>query len=376
MSASSGEAEAAVSGITVEVSQRSASDTPWWWISGDTYPHKDTLKRWGCRWSRKRRAWYYIGEALPDAVQQLVAENAPPEPPETPSDVPLSDDDHDPCSLAEASAVLGVPIASKSTERPTPEPDDNARQTATETDADEEPASSVRVVKPTVSASDDDLVSRAVRGTRASSLSVRRPHPRPQRWRIPQSACGELTGSISGSVWCYGWAVHAGVCVFVNMGGPRMAVEAIRAKMSKGDIVNCVPWDGPSVELTAGEGETGMYTAYLQSIPEAKFASLILCHEWLTLPNYNGKSTTFIVQATEAQAVAQLHHHVTKLVKVPVFPDWTDYLWRAGKTAMLVRPTRTGGDVTLWTIDLDADAWTRLITGGLSTGVIMLPSIV
>ena len=216
--------------------------------------------------------------------------------------------------------MLGVPLVEKSAERPTPEPDDNTRQTPTETDADEEPVPSVRVVKPTLSASDDDLVSRAVRGHACRPLSVRRPHPNPQRWRIPQSACGELTGSISGSVWCYGWAVHAGVCVFVNMGGPRMAVEAIRAKMSKGDIVNCVPWDGPSVELTAGEGETGMYTAYLQTIPEAKFASLILCHEWLTLPNYNGKSTTFIVQATEAQAVAQLHHHVTKLVKVPVFP--------------------------------------------------------
>ena len=173
--------------------------------------------------------------------------------------------------------------------RPTLEPDDNACQTPTETDLDEEPASSVRVVKPTVSASDDDLVSRAVRGTRMPSTPVSRSTPNPQRWRIPQSACGELTGSISGSVWCYGWAVHAGVCVFVNMGGPRMAVEAIRAKLSKGDIVNCVPWDGPSVELTAGEGETGMYTAYLQTIPEAKFASLILCHEWLTLPNYNGK---------------------------------------------------------------------------------------
>jgi hypothetical protein len=40
---------------------------------------------------------------------------------------------------------------------------------------------------------------------------------------------------------------------------------------------------------------------------------------------------------------------------------------------MLVRPTRTGGDVKLWTVDLDVDAWTRLITGGLSQGVIRLP---
>jgi hypothetical protein len=159
-----------------------------------------------------------------------------------------------------------------------------------------------------------------------------------------------------------------------------MAVEAIRAKMSKGDIVNCVPWDAPSIELTAGEGNSSMYTAFMQNIPEAKFTSLILCHELLTDPNYGGKSTTFIFHVSDdsrrghsTSAMAQLRHHVTKLVKVPVFPDWTGYLWQAGQSAMLVRPTRTGGDVKLWTIDMDADSWTRLITGGLAKRIIQFP---
>jgi hypothetical protein len=53
---------------------------------------------------------------------------------------------------------------------------------------------------------------------------------------IGQSYVGELTGSISGDVHCYGYAIHEGICIFVNMGGPRMAVEAIRAKLSKGDV--------------------------------------------------------------------------------------------------------------------------------------------
>lgn len=137
-------------------------------------------------------------------------------------------------------------------------------------------------------------------------------------------------------------------------------------------MVNCVPWDAPGIELTAGEGNTGMYTAYMQNIPEAKFTSLILCHELLTQPNYGGKSTTFLFHVSDGQAMAQLRHHVTKLVNVPVFPEWTGYLWDAGQRAMLLRSTRTGGDVKLWTVDLDSDAWTRLITGGLSTGMIAL----
>ena len=64
-------------------------------------------------------------------------------------------------------------------------------------------------------------------------------------------------------------------------------------------------------------------TGKAPNIPEAKFTSLILCHELLTDPNYGGKSTTFIFHVSDEQAMAQLRHHVTKLVKVPVFPDWT-----------------------------------------------------
>jgi hypothetical protein len=159
------------------------------------------------------------------------------------------------------------------------------------------------------------------------------------------------------------------------MGGPRMAVEAIRAKFSKGEIVNCTPWDAPAVELTAGEGNTGMYHDYLQNIPEAKFTSLILCHDLLVNPNYGGKSTTFILRTDKAQAAAKLKHHVTELVKVPVFDEWAGYLYHAGQTAMLVRQTRSAGGVDLLTVDLDIDGWTRLITGGLEQRVIHLPTM-
>ena len=152
-----------------------------------------------------------------------------------------------------------------------------------------------------------------------------------------------------------------------------MAIEAIRARLAKGDIVNCVPMDAPAIELTAGEGNTGMYTAFMQNIPEAKFTSLILVHEMLTQPNYGGKSTTFMVHVSDEQAMTQLRHHITKLVKVPVFMEWTSYLWHTGQAAKLLRPTRTGGDIKLWTVDLDADAWTRLITGGLAQEIIDLP---
>lgn len=391
--ASTGEAEAAIEGITVEVSQRSETDTPWHWITGDTYPYRELLKRWGCRWSKKRKSWYFIGANLPEAVQSLIATQLPPKAEEPP------DEDDDPCSIEEAEAILGMTISPKveldkciCEEYDGPKgwlPAENLGTWVAcgscnphqENKPGDEPEDipKIRVIKPVLEVSggdEPDAVLTAIRQTKATSIPTIQPHINTNRrtlHRIPQSACGELTGSITGSVWCYGWAIHDGICVYVNFGGPRMAVEAIRAKLIKSEIANCVPWDSPAVELTAGEGNTGMYTSYMQNIPEAKFTSLIMCHDLLTQPNYNGDSTTFIFHISEEQAMVQLRHHITQLVKVPVFAEWTSYLWHAGQNAMLLRPTRTGGDIKLYTVVLDCDAWARLITGGLAEEIIVLP---
>jgi hypothetical protein len=251
-------------------------------------------------------------------------------------------------------------------------------EAAPEPDTSEEPQS-IRVFKPQsfpTAGTPLDEVQTAIVQAKTQSTPVLHPTAVSQKRTlatIGQSCVGELTGSITGNVWCYGYAIHEGICVFVNMGGPRMAVEAIRAKFSKSEIVNCVPWDAPAVELTSGEGNTGMYHDYMQNIPEAKFTSLILCHDLLVNPNYGGKSTTFILRTDEAQAAGKLKDHVAELVKVPVFDEWAGYLYHAGQTAMLARPTRSAGEIDLLSVDLDIDAWTRLITGGIEQGVITLP---
>ena len=193
---------------------------------------------------------------------------------------------------------------------------------------------------------------------------------------IAQKYVGELTGSITGQVFCYGYASHNEILLFLNMGGPRMAIEAIRAKLSKGEIVNLIPWDAPAIELSAGETDgkanTGMFTAYLNNIPEAKFTSAILVHEWLIQPNYKGKSLTAIFRTSAEQAVAKLLYHVRQLVNIPVFDAWASYLYHAGQNAGLIRKPRSAGDIDLLLLDLDAEAWTRLITGGLANKVISL----
>lgn len=578
-SPSTGERESAVTGITVERSQREDGGRVWWWLNGDTYPHRELLKRHGARWSKKRQAWYWVGAELPAAIRVLVTSEVQKEiPRETASpllaifggrivgkewasngdtimkgengvfatrttwidrndrpetvwefelpphdrigislpaihdalknaratfsiytrkwhfegldkvsmmdalaaDVPFSDDD--PCTVEEAAHLLGLPLKPASITEASPRmftldqtvyarheletlerqpiptgtrgtvtrlynrnaahgwscdvlfdgigvcwcfereltdyppvpgiriqrgavvpPTDaevkrdliesgskpsiaevSAFAESVELDAeppsaalDEEFAPAIRIIKPAPMPDDGqplDAVQNAIRETKAHQLVTPAASLTNGRIaRIDQSFVGELTGSITGQVFCYGFAVHDGVCVFVNMAGPRMGVEAIRAKLSKGDIVSVVPLDAPATELTAGEGNSGMYHPYLHYLPEARFASLILVHDMAVTPNYGGKSTTFIFRTSDAQAIAKLKHHVTQLVNVPVFEGWSAYLYEAGQRAMLVRKTRSAGGIDLISVDLDADAWTRLITGGLEQGVNSLP---
>lgn len=190
--------------------------------------------------------------------------------------------------------------------------------------------------------------------------------------QIQQAYCGELAGDVTGQVFCYGYATDKDRLIYLNIGGAKTACEAIRAKLSKGQAVYLHRDDAPSLELSAGENQTGMYEAYSHSIPEARYTSLILLHDWAVRPNYKGKATTFLFRTTPEQGIAKLAHHIMHLVAVAVFPHWSEYLWQAGVDAGLLRRPQTGGGVDMWTIELDADAWTRLITGGLQKGVIQL----
>jgi len=461
-SPSTGERATAIQGISAEKSQRNGDSRTWWWLTGDTYPHRHLLKRHGARFSGKRKAWFWIGEALPDTIQRLLTAQV----------------EDEPCSLEKAAEILDLPRKPASTPMPVFAHQERvyARHdlenvsgidipTGTEGkiarrvgysqwdgwryDVDFtmlgvcrcfereltafKPVAGIRIthgeVTPAVLRTSDDVhplspslieapaitddvetaTPQAAEAT-PPAIRIHKPAPMPASGEpldaiqsaiqavsvshplkdesdirstpaiasgriapIPQTYCGEVTGSVTGQVYCYGYAIHDGVCVYLNMAGPRVGVEAIRAKLSKGEIVTVVPDDAPAVELTAGEGNSGMYHAYLHALPEARFASLILMHDWAVTPNYGGAATTFIIRTSEQQAVAKLKHHVMQLVNIPVFAAWSAYLYAAGQNAMLVRKTRSQGGIDLLTVDLDATAWARLITGGIAENIITLP---
>ncbi|NUQ05934.1 MAG: hypothetical protein HUU31_18735 [Anaerolineae bacterium] len=372
VSPSSGERESGADGITAERSRRSPGETPWWWLKGDTYPHRELLRQQGARFSGKRRQWYWVGWELPSTILALIDDAKP---------QPVPDSDVPPQAVApEMSPALAAMVEQALAEDDVQEQSGLPPEPAPNLEPE---APAIRISRPTPFPTEGeplDAIQTAIREAKAISITppTRPAAPiRPTGRAVPiaQAYCGELTGSITGQVYCYGWAIHDGVCVYVNMGGPRSGVEAIRAKLSKGEIVTIVPEEAPAVELTAGEGNTGMYHASLQTIPEARFTSLILLHDWAVHPNYGGAATTFILRTSEEQAQAKLRHHVAQLVNLPVFDAWTSFLWQAGHAAMLVRPTRSAGGMDLLTVALDATAWTRLITGGLEQGAIALPRV-
>jgi hypothetical protein len=68
-------------GLVFERTEKPGGKVPWWWVRDErrvskaqsqTYRHRETLKAYGCRWSKKRRSWYYIGAELPEEIAALV----------------------------------------------------------------------------------------------------------------------------------------------------------------------------------------------------------------------------------------------------------------------------------------------------------------
>ncbi len=512
VSLSTGEKEAAITGIIVEKSQKSANQQPWWWLGGETYPHREILKRGGARFSAKRKQWYYIGWTLSPTLQQLVAEYGTPQntPPQigslsvtsqdgdgnptqvidqsdswtehdfnfTPQGWSLAEavskhergaeaENKDPSSIKQAAPITDKPFLpnTEATNGATPlspnlnsenaanefrpDPEETAliacvdgqhpplfqaddkvysrqdieraegqpiptgvegkiiichgwdaprscyRYTVSFTDhgsleCDEDcltptkPPAGIRVMKkrvmPEAGAPLDNiqeaiLSAQTLRGTwDTSAVTALSTHPtvtgQPRRkLALTQRAyVGELTGAVSGYTYCYGLGIHQGQLLYLDMGGPRSSVEAIRAKISKHEQINLIPQDGPAIELSIGEEDR--YIDFTTNIPEAKFQHTILAHRMALEPVYGGKSLTFFIRTDDAQGKAKLKAHVFALVNIPVFDVWSHYLWEAGQKAMLVRRPRTLGGIDLWVVDLGVDAWTRLITGGVEQGII------
>jgi hypothetical protein len=187
---------------------------------------------------------------------------------------------------------------------------------------------------------------------------------------IPQSYIGQI--SVIGEVFCYGLAADNDVPVYLDVAGPATSVDAVWAKLALGKEVAVIRYGGErSIYLhPAGEGQ---YARFQRRVAGLRIDHALLVHRAIAAPLYGERSATYVIRASAEQARAKLGAHVAALVRVAVFAQWHGYLERRGRDEGLVRPCACYGGVEVCGVDLDRDAWTRVIGEGLKAGEIQLP---
>ncbi len=280
----------------------------WWWIGGDTYPHREALRTAGAKWSKMRREWYFKGATLPPAIQSLAAPQlfpaiATPLPKQAlgvlPASVPAQEPDRSPRPVAILDSTGGLP---------------------------QNYVGRVNVV--------GDCYCFGV-------VVDRRP---PTYKNIP---------------------------IYLSVAGPATSVEALWAKLSQGKDTSVVPDDTGSKAIYLEPNKGGLYVRCQKKLDALGIDHLILVHTDMAEPRYpvagddQEPATTYLLCTSDTQRCAKLGEHVRKTVKVAVFEDWFPYLHREGRARGLVRDC-VGYGVEGIAVMLSAPKWTSIITHGLT----------
>jgi hypothetical protein len=187
---------------------------------------------------------------------------------------------------------------------------------------------------------------------------------------IPQTVVARM--NVVGDCFVFGAALHNNQPVYLDIAGPATSVEAVWARMAQGKEARIVPDTGSSIVLQPPE--SGLFTRFQRKIDGLGIDHLLLVHKAVTEPVYSELTLTYMFFIEKEQATAILGNHISRLVKVAVFPEWHTYLVQPGRQERLMQHCTCYGGANLWAITLDADAWTSVIQRGLETGLLVLPS--
>ena len=186
---------------------------------------------------------------------------------------------------------------------------------------------------------------------------------------IPQQYVGRM--NVVGDCFVFGAALHDNQPVYLDIAGPATSVEAVWARLAQGKEARIVPDTGSSIVLQPPE--PGLYTRFQRKLEGLAIDHLLLVHKAITEPVYSELTTTYMFFADKDQATAILGDHISKLVKVAVFPEWYAFLVQQGRLENLMQRCVCYGGAQVWLITLDESRWTGIIQDGLVSGVISLP---
>ena len=122
-----------------------------------------------------------------------------------------------------------------------------------------------------------------------------------------------------GDCFVFGAALHDNHPVYLDIAGPATSVEAVWAKLAQGKEARIVPDTGSSIVLQPPE--PGLFARFQRKIDGLGIDHLLLVHKAITEPVYSELTTTYMFFADKDQATAILGNHISRLVKVAVFPD-------------------------------------------------------
>ncbi len=186
---------------------------------------------------------------------------------------------------------------------------------------------------------------------------------------IPQSYVGRM--NVVGDCFVFGAALHDNHPVYLDIAGPATSVEAVWAKLAQGKEARIVPDTGSSIVLQPSE--PGLFARFQRKIDGLGIDHVLLIHKAITEPVYSELSVTYMFFTGKAQATAILGNHISRLVKVAVFPEWFSFLVQQGRQENLVQRCTCYGGVQIWAVTLDSERWSRVIQSGLASDLITLP---
>ena len=128
-------------------------------------------------------------------------------------------------------------------------------------------------------------------------------------------------------------------------------------------------WDGGRGDVAA----ENLRNKLVRNYEAMGIDHVLLVHKAITEPVYSELTETFMFFTDKDQATAILGDHISKLVKVAVFPEWNSFMVQQGRQERLVQRCTCYGGAQVWAVTLDVFRWAQVIQNGLAENTISLP---
>ena len=166
--------------------------------------------------------------------------------------------------------------------------------------------------------------------------------------------------------------------VALELAGPKTIVDSLRRDLRRGDRLTIVHPGYLSHEFRLLRPAS--YPMFLRALPNG-YTHVLLLHPRATLGGMLPGRPGYLVDPAShdpspdphlpnSRMLTHFHHALNLMLPLPLFPQWTPYLWGAGVDRGLVRSLEPAFGVSAWGIQADAEAWHAIVRLGLRDGIL------